>query len=250
MPTQMFAIALIVSIPATASLHGQNRVPNRAQQRSTPPPSAALPAIAATANAPAQPVEPVVPPTPAQSPAKRATVTYTGGQLTVSASNSSLNQILREISHSTGIKITGGVQEERVFGDYGPASPSDVLSSLLDGTASNMILVDGSGDRATELILTPRTGGPTPPNPNSASFDSSDDDSSRPAVVAPSVSPQSQPAASPVAGPLPPQNPDMPATSPNPPSSDSNGQSNGGPKTPQQIFDELMKMRQQHQQPQ
>jgi hypothetical protein len=128
-----------------------------------------------------------------------------------------------------------------------------VLASLLDGTASNMILVDGSGDRATELILTPRTGGPTPPNPNSASFDSgNDEDSPRQSAGPPPPGSQSQPStSSPVAGPLPPQNPDIPATSPNPPSGDANGQSSGGAKTPQQIFDELMKMRrQQQQQPQ
>lgn len=254
MPARLFAIALILAVSAAASLHAQNRVFYPTPPRPTPPPVPSLPATAPTAapaNTPEQPVEPAAPPTPAQGPAKRATVTYSGGQLFVSASNSSLNQILREISHLTGIKITGGVQEERVFGDYGPASPQDVLSSLLDGTASNMIMVDGSDDHATELILTPRTGGPTPPNPNSASFDSGDDDSSRPAVVAPSVGSQSQPApSSPVVGPLPPQNPDMPATNPNPPSNDSNDKSNGGPKTPQQIFDELMKMRQQNHQQQ
>ena len=251
MPIQLFAIALLAS---AASLSAQNRGGYPIPLRTVPPPAASMPATApTTADAATQPTQPAGPPTPAQSPAKRATVTYTGGQLSVSASNSSLNQILREISRNTGIKITGGVAEERVFGDYGPAPASQVLASLLDGTASNMILVDGSGDRATELILTPRTGGASPPNPNSASFDSNnDDDSPRPSVGAPPPGSQSVPSSSsPVVGPLPPQNPDMPATSPNPPSTDSNGQSSGGAKTPQQIFDELMKMRrQQQQQPQ
>jgi hypothetical protein len=255
MPTRLFAITLL---SAMASLYAQSRGGYPTPIRPVLPPAAAsIPVIAPTATADSpttQPTEPVVPPTPAQSPAKRATVTYTGGELSVSASNSSLNQILREVSRSTGIKITGGVSEERVFGDYGPAPASQVLASLLDGTASNMILVDGSGDRASELILTPRTGGPTPPNPNSASFDSnndSDDTSPRQTANPQPAGSQSQPSASPVAGPIPPQNPDTPATSPNPPSGDSNGQSSGGAKTPQQIFDELMKMRrQQQQQPQ
>lgn len=248
MPTRLLTLALV---SATASLCAQNRVFYPTPPRPTPPATPSLPAMAPTSASPAtQPAEPAAQPTPAQSPAQRATVTYTGGQLSVSASNSSLNQILREISRSAGIKITGGVAEERVFGNYGPAPAAEVLASLLDGTASNMILVQGTGDHATELILTPRTGGPTPPNPNSASFDSSNDGDTVPRQSA-NPGPSSQPSSSPVVGPIPPQNPDMPPTRSNPPSGDSNGQASpSGPKTPQQIFDELMKMRSQQQQQQ
>jgi hypothetical protein len=199
------------------------------------------------------------PPTPAQSPAQRAAVSYTDGQLSVSATNSSLNQILREISRSTGIKITGGVAEERVFGSYGPAPAAQVLASLLDGTGSNMILVQGSDDRSTELILTPRTGGATPPNPNSASFDSNnaDDDNgptprqtANPQPPGPPQPPnaQSQPSTSPVVGPIAPQNADGSAPSPANTGGDSSQQSPNGVKTPQQIYDELMKLRKQQQQ--
>jgi hypothetical protein len=94
-------------------------------------------------------------------------VEYAGGKLSVNARNASLNQILQEIAGKTGMKLSGGVSEERVFGQYGPSSPSVVLASLLDGTGSNMLLVDSPKGPA-ELILTPRTGGPTPPNPHPA----------------------------------------------------------------------------------
>jgi hypothetical protein len=205
-------------------------------------------------------VEPT-PATPAQSPAQRAAVSYTGEQLSVSATNSSLNQILREISRSTGIKITGGVAEERVFGAYGPGSASEVLASLLDGTGSNMILVQGSNDHATELILTPRTGGPTPPSPNSASFDSNNDtddngptprQTANPQPPGPPQPPsaQSQPSPSPVVGPIPPQNADGSVPSPTNTGGDATQESPNGVKTPQQIYDELMKLRRQQQQPQ
>ena len=77
-------------------------------------------------------------------------VDYAGGRLSVNASNASLNQILQEIAGRTGMKITGGVSDERVFGQYGPSSPSVVLVALLDGTGSNMLLVD-NGKGPTEF---------------------------------------------------------------------------------------------------
>jgi hypothetical protein len=99
-------------------------------------------------------------PLPAHSlPSNRAEVTYADGQLNVRANNSSLHQILRAISRATGMKITGGIADERVFGDYGPAAPSTVLATLLDGTGTNILLRDGDATRPMELVLTPRTGG-------------------------------------------------------------------------------------------
>ena len=192
-----------------------------------------------------------VPPTPAQQPAQRASVTYSDDLLTVSASNSSLNQILREIAHQTGIKITGGVADERVFGEYGPAATSQVLSALLDGTASNMLLVRSTTSATAELILTPRMGGPTPPNPNAASFNDSEseDPPSRPSEVAQPNPPQPQapqPAApATVSSPIQ-NNPDTAAPTP-PPADSTQQQSPNGVKTPQQIYDELMRLRQQQQ---
>ena len=56
----------------------------------------------------------------------RARVTYTNGLLQVRADDSSLNQILRDISAETGMKIIGGVADQRVFGSYGPASAGAV----------------------------------------------------------------------------------------------------------------------------
>ena len=105
-------------------------------------------------------------PTAPSTPPQRATVTYAAGLLDVRADNSSLNQILRAIGHLTGMKITGGVADERVFGNYGPAEPSTVLATLLDGTGSNMLLRESGDNSPAELVLTPRNGGATPPNPD------------------------------------------------------------------------------------
>jgi hypothetical protein len=205
--------------------------------------------------APAQPAQTYAPlPT---TPARRATVSYTAGQLAVVAANSSLNQILRDISHSANIKITGGVAEERVFGNYGPGTPLEVLTSLLDGTGSNMFLVQGSAGHASELVLTTRTGGPTPPNPNASRFDAQDDQPAPP--IAPPPGPQSEPVrdsnsnASAPPPPPPPAGtnsnatPASSSTSSDSSTSGSGDSSTNGAKTPQQIFDELMKLRQQNQ---
>jgi len=130
------------------------------------------------ANQPTAQVAPLsgAPPQTDAARARRAEVRYADGLLSINANNSSLNQILREISRQTGMKITGGVREERVFGHYGPAAPADILATLIDGTATNMVLRQTASAAPEELILTPRGGGASPPNPNAPGFDSGDDD--------------------------------------------------------------------------
>ncbi len=103
--------------------------------------------------------------------ARRADVRYANGLLSIDASNSSLNQILREIGRQTGMKITGGVLDERVFGHYGPASADVVLETLIDSNSTNVLLRHGPANELEELILTARSGGATPPNPNAPGFD-------------------------------------------------------------------------------
>lgn len=151
---------------------------------------AVMAALAAPASAQ---VLPATPPTSAPAPntlpapiaatpvsgdaarARRAQVTFADGLLDVRADNSSLNQILHAISVSTGMKITGGVADTRVFGNYGPAAPSEVLATLLDGTGTNMLLREDAANTPVELVLTPRGGGPTPPSPNTQSYNDEDE---------------------------------------------------------------------------
>ena len=192
---------------------------------------------------------PPAPLTPAQSPARRAEVTYTDNLLKVSAGNSSLNQILREISRLTGIKITGGVADERVFGEYGPAAPAQILATLLDGTGSNMLLVHSSGAAPQELVLTPRLGGPTPPNPNAHSFDESSDSDDSPVAqpTPPQIPPQAPPRGLPFGTRMSiPDQDNSNTPSSQPAATDpAEQQSPSGVKTPQQIYDQLQRMRQQ-----
>ena len=129
---------------------------------------------------------------PSREP-KRAEVTYAAGLINVRADNSSLNQILHAISRLTDMTITGGVADERVFGNYGPAEPSTILATLLDGTGSNMLLRISTTDAPSELVLTPRNGGPTPPNPNAGRFDDEDANRPRPLRLSDRMRRQAQP---------------------------------------------------------
>ncbi len=204
---------------------------------------------------------------------KRAEIKYDGAMLTVAASDSSLNQILREIARQTGMKVTGGVTDDRVFGTYGPASPSAVLASLLEGTSSNMLIVQDASHKPTELVLSPRVGRITPPNPNAAGFEDSDNASEAPPQpvrsVLPSPVPSSPNSRAPYRAGTGGIDTNPAATAPSstsqqlafppvdathPPSTATTTPNSADPtpdavRTPQQIFEQLQRLRQQQTQP-
>jgi hypothetical protein len=228
--------AAVAGLAFSASLCAQSTRPPQAKPPASSPASSTLPATPATT-----PEPPPVPLTPSQRPPQRPQITYADGTLSVAADNASLNQILRQIAGDTGIKITGGVTEERVFGHYGPGEPAQVLAALLDGTGSNMILVHHDGDASSELILTPRQGGATPPNPHTAAYNDRSEPDEGPSQ---SMQPRSS---APLQGPvIPPVNPGTaPGASP---TNSSQPDNPNGVKTPQQIYEQLQRMRQQQQQ--
>jgi hypothetical protein len=233
--------AAAASLALVASLPAQSPHSPQTQPTAAPPLSSTLPATP-----PTTPDPPPVPLTPSQRPPDRAQISYADGTISISANNSSLNQILRQIGSDTGMKITGGVTDERVFGHYGPADPAQILAELLDGTGSNMILVQRDAATPAELILTPRPGGPTPPNPTAHAFDDRPDRPDRrerpePQEAAPAQAMQPEPAPN---GP-----PVTPATNPGTPAgtSPANPESPNGVKTPQQIYEQLQRLRSQQQ---
>jgi hypothetical protein len=234
-------LAATAGLAFSASLPAQSSRPPQAKPPASTPASSPLPATPTTTQT-TTPEPPPVPLTPSQRPPQRAQVTYADGALSVAADNASLNQILRQIATDTGIKITGGVAEERVFGQYGPDSPAQVLAALLDGTGSNMILVHHDGATLSELILTARQGGPTPPNPNAAAFNNrSQPEEPSGQAVQPlrRTPPEGNVVISPASAGAP--NGAAPANSSQP-------DSPNGVKTPQQIYEQLQRMRQQQQQ--
>jgi hypothetical protein len=138
-----------------------------------PPPrggSSTLPATAPTSQA--TPISATA--VSRNTPLRRAEVSYTDGLLDIRANNSSLHQILRAISRRTGMTISGNIVDDRVFGNYGPATPSTILATLIDGTGTNMLLREGDATHPMVLVLTPQTAGPSPPNATPIAADADD----------------------------------------------------------------------------
>jgi len=173
-----------------------------------------------------------------------ATVIWEKGLLRVEARNSSLNGILRDISLRTGLKIVGGVQEDRVFGTYGPAPAATVLQQLLDGTKTNMLLQSDSAMLPVLLTLTPQTGHATPPSPMAAREEAPDDDNR---VFSPNGPPPAETRARdfvPLGAPASGETPTPAAATDQPAPDDQNG---NGARTPQQIMEQLQRLRAQQQ---
>lgn len=127
---------------------------------------------AAKKPAASQPVQPVVPPTPVAPPAPKwpandpptaPAITFDSQGLHIVAENSSLNSILSQVSTETGAKVEGLSGDERVFGDFGPGQPRDVLAQLLSGVNYNVLIV---GDEALgeplHVMLSTRPSGSGP----------------------------------------------------------------------------------------
>lgn len=110
----------------------------------------------------AAPTQPVVPPTLNQQPATPPQVSYQNGALSITAENSTLGDILREVQKCTGASIEVPANAtERVVTRIGPAPPRDVLASLLNGSSFNYVMVGSAADpnALTTVMLSPRVGG-------------------------------------------------------------------------------------------
>jgi hypothetical protein len=128
-----------------------------------------------------------------QIPATPAKVNLQNGLLSISAENSTLGEILRDVRKLTGASIDippGSGANERVVAHLGPGAPRDVLAVLLNGSSFNYVMIGSSADpnAVSSVILTskggdsqtqtasngfqanpapngqPQPGGPVPPN--------------------------------------------------------------------------------------
>jgi hypothetical protein len=97
-------------------------------------------------------------PPPADQPPNPAVIRWDSRSLEIEASNSSLDQILRQVAAATGAKLEGLTQDprlfdqrifdqrifdQRIFGTYGPGPGRDVLSKLLEGSGYNVVMYGG-----------------------------------------------------------------------------------------------------------
>jgi hypothetical protein len=87
----------------------------------------------------------------------RPIVTYTNGKLTVTASNTSLAEVLRAISAQTGIVIDfpAGSVADRIFVREGPGTTRRVLTNLLNGSGFNYVILASptAPDELTRVVL-------------------------------------------------------------------------------------------------
>jgi hypothetical protein len=195
----------------------------------TPPGQAPAAPQPATSPAPAQ-VAPAaaanVPPSLLDKPAQPAKIDLAAGRLAIEANNSSLSEILHQVTTTSGMTVDGLNKDQRVFGSYGPGDPQEVLSSLLHGSGYNVVMLGRTETGAPrQLTLSPRGagvahGGPSQPQSTAQEEDNEDE-----------VQAQPEP-------PPPPENPAQ--GTPN----------SGGVRTPQQMLQELQQMRQRQQLPQ
>jgi hypothetical protein len=154
-----------------------------------------------------------------QEPAHDAQINLSGDTLSIHAENASLSAILHQVAAKSGMQIEGLNADERVFGSFGPGAPRDVLADLLNGTAYNVVLLgDLSNGAPRQLILSPATAHPgTAPTPAPAQQANAVDDANE-------QEPEPQPEVQ--------QPPTPPPGAP-------------GVRTPQQLFEQLQRMRSQ-----
>jgi hypothetical protein len=110
-----------------------------------------------------RPPDPPPPDWPANAKPVAPRVGWDGRDLSISAANSSLKQILQDVSTATGVKVEGMGNDQRsdtrIYGSYGPAAPRDVLGKLLEGSGYNVMMVGDQGEGTPrELVLTAKTG--------------------------------------------------------------------------------------------
>jgi hypothetical protein len=110
-------------------------------------------------------VEVVPPPAPLtleQQPASPPRISYQGGQLTITAHNSTLGDILRGVHAQTGAVVdVPGNATERVVGRFGPGPAREVLAALLNGSHFNYVMLGSAAnpDGLERVILTSKAGG-------------------------------------------------------------------------------------------
>ena len=149
-------------------------VPAHKHSRAVQPP----PVIAPVALEPITPLVPATPNWPAFNQAAQASVLWDSHGLSIDATNSSLQQILKDVSTATGTTVDGLTTDQRVFGDFGPGQARDVLSQLLQGSGYNVLMIGDQGQGVPRQILLSarqKSGGP-PATAGRPSQPSSDDE--------------------------------------------------------------------------
>jgi len=215
--------AILCAAPMLAA-QPQTEVPKAAPAHRTAHPhkraAAAQPQGAATPAAEV-PAPPEMPKWPVNEKPGLAAVVWDSHGLRIEAKNSSLHQILEDVSTATGAKVEGMGSDERIFGAYGPGQARDVLSQLLQGSGYNILMVGDQGQGAPrQIVLSSRKPGDAKSPADKSGASSGDEETPEPEA---DEQPQQQV----------PQ-PNRPTFGPG-----------GPPRTPQQIMQEMQQRQQQ-----
>jgi hypothetical protein len=185
---------------------------------------------------PAPAPQPEPPKWPVNDAPTKPSVTWDSSGLKIEANNSSLHDILNEVSVDTGAKVEGIGSDERVFGEFGPGNTRDVISQLLHGSSYNVLMIGDQGaGTPRQIVLSTRHSGSNQPRANSPmAQDQPDEDvpdqpedndqSGQPPMI--NGRPPMQ---------MGPQGQGQPGIPPGPP---------GVPRTPQQVLQELQQRQQ------
>ena len=191
--------------------------PTRSVSRKKPAP----PSVAAVAP---QPAPAPVPMAPEQMPPVPPQVSYQNGLLTITATNSTLTDVLQAVATRTSATLDTppGLMGQRVAVRLGPASPREVLSDLLQGMDFVLVGANDDPEAVRSIIVSSGSSGPVAASP--------------PPVFMPATpteeetAPPEQPASNP-----PVANQAPPAPAPRNPS----------PKTPEELLEELRRLQEQ-----
>jgi hypothetical protein len=149
-------VTAILLLSSTLS-HAQTSPPVRRRAQ------AQIQTPAIVANPMLDPAPAVAAPTLENKPPTPPQVTWNGEQLSIKAENSTLADILSAVRARTNvvIEIPPGAGAERVVTDLGPASPRDVLTSLLTGSNFDYVIMASpdNKDLLQSVLLTPRGNG-------------------------------------------------------------------------------------------
>jgi hypothetical protein len=153
------ALGLLLSAPLLSPL--------MVRAQTAPQPATSTPPHHKRHKAPPPLVLPPLPPGPLrqlpmdQIPATPAKVGFENGLLTISAQNSTLGEILRDVHKLTGATIDvppSSAANERVVVHLGPGAPRDVLAGLLNGSSFNYVMLGSNSDPSAvaSVLLTPK----------------------------------------------------------------------------------------------
>jgi hypothetical protein len=153
-----FSVAAILL--SAAVVHAQTTPAEAADEAATTP----VPAPA-----------PVFPKRPAELPPKAPKVTCHGNEITISADNSTLSDILANVKGCTGarIEIPEGAARVRSFEELGPGPVREVLDELLSGTPYNYVIQSSEANplKVETVMLSMRVATDAKPGANSIADD-------------------------------------------------------------------------------